>query len=166
MKLRDRGSPWHCALHPVKEELAIATTSGLSIVSTATFTEVHSKAVGEVKSVAIDPSGEHIAIGGMYDSHIIEIYEYPPQDQPVYKLRKHTSNILWLEYSQSGEHLVSSSSDRSIVRWLAATGELVNVLSGHKDWVRMCLYLSADVLVSVSDDSSAGVWARLGDEVA
>ena len=158
VRLENSGSPWHCALHPVKEELAIATTRGLTIVSTASFTEVHKYAVGEVKSVAIAPSGDFIAIGGTYNSYIVEIYEYPPQNHPVFRLNKHTSNILWLEYSQSGEHLVSSSSDRSIVRWLAATGEVVNVLNGHRDWVRMCLYLNTDILVSVSDDGSVGVW--------
>ena len=59
------------------------------------------------------------------------------ESRPRHRLRStlaHTAAILRLAYSPDGSRLVSSSSDREVKLWDAATGEPVRTFPAQSDW--------------------------------
>ena len=64
-----------------------------------------------------------------------------------------------------GDTVVSGSIDQTVRLWRARTGEALQVLRGHADWVRsVALARDGQTIVSASDDSTVCVWqASTGD---
>ena len=51
-------------------------------------------------------------------------------------LQGHMNCVMSVSFSPDGRHIVSGSSDRTIILWDAQTGgQVENPLQGHTDWV-------------------------------
>eukprot|EP01052_Picozoa_sp_SAG31_P052751 SAG31_NODE_13172_length_887_cov_5.435279_1_plen_193_part_01 len=60
---------------------------------------------------------------------------------------------------QGGGLVISGSADRSVKIWDAATGECLQTLQGHTDWVKsVCFLAGGEKIVSGSRDSLVKIW--------
>jgi len=61
---------------------------------------------------------------------------HPIMSQCIKTISGHKKAITHIAMSKDGEHLLTSSADRTIHVWLRSTGEKVNTLTGHGASVR------------------------------
>jgi WD40 repeat protein len=62
-------------------------------------------------------------------------------------------------YSPDGKRILSTSGDHTIKEWDAGTGECVNTLAGHSEWVSMAVYNpDGEKILSTSDDKTIKEW--------
>lgn len=71
----------------------------------------------------------------------------------------HDHTLSSVQYSKSGDQVITCGRDQMIKCWEVATGYCVRTLSGHTDWVK-CLSLSIDgeLIASGGHDQSIVVW--------
>src|SRR5258705_3947354 len=55
-------------------------------------------------------------------------------------LEGHTDLCLCIAFSPDGEQLVSGSDDHTVRLWSMSTGALLQVMGGHRGWVRSVMY--------------------------
>ncbi|UYV66934.1 PAFAH1B1 [Cordylochernes scorpioides] len=75
----------------------------------------------------------------------------------------HDHNVSSVCFLPSGDHIVSSSRDKTIKMWAVDTGYCVATLAGHREWVRM-VRVSPDgsLLASCSNDQTIRIWQTTG----
>ena len=104
--------------------------------------------------------------GGFFDSDNSKIREIPRKmtepapDSPKFLFQDgHATRINSCAWSPDGTLIVSASDDRTVKVWEAASGKLLNTLSGHEGWVRSCAWSpDGTLIVSASDDRTVKVW--------
>ena len=79
-----------------------------------------------------------------------------PQTRPLKSLQGHMASVNCLCLVQ--DFLVSSSNDRTLKIWNSHNGDLINTLTGHKDYVISLCYLSATLVASGGMDSVIKIW--------
>ena len=74
-------------------------------------------------------------------------------------IQGHTDGILSISLSYNGEHIASSSIDKTIKIWSSKTGDLIQELLGHKNSIG-CISFSPNgcQLASGSDDTLIIIW--------
>jgi len=81
------------------------------------------------------------------------------QNAPVYYscMSGHEHGVTYLAFSADGQHLASTSVDRTARVWCVSTRLCAYVLRGHEGSVQYCAF-SGDLLVTMSSDGTARVW--------
>lgn len=88
----------------------------------------------------------------------IKIWDFHGSYDCVKTLQGHDHNVSSVCFLPSGDHLVSSSRDKSIKVWEVATGYCVRTYSGHREWVRMVRVYGDSLIASCSNDQTVRVW--------
>ncbi|KAI9775820.1 MAG: hypothetical protein M1839_000871 [Geoglossum umbratile] len=90
------------------------------------------------------------------------IHVWPAVDEhwsPSQPLEGHTDGVNCVTYSPNGQQLASSSHDRTIRLWDAATGALQGTLEGHTHIVQLVTYSpNGRWLASASNDCTIRLW--------
>ncbi|KAF9916772.1 hypothetical protein BX616_002848 [Lobosporangium transversale] len=74
-------------------------------------------------------------------------------------LEGHTSFILFLTFSHSGEQIATCSHDNTIRLWDTQSGQLINIFFGHSRYVLSVAYSpSGHQIASFSDDQTVRLW--------
>jgi WD40 repeat protein len=146
------------AFSPDGRLLALAG-SWVRIVETGTGRTLHTLQGPSCESVSFSPDGGLLACGGsglhLVDTRTGDI------------LRRLTDrSVLAVAFSPGGKTLLSSSYDRAVTLWDAATGRELRRLEGHRDDVR-ALAFSPDgsKILTGSDDFTVRIW-EAGDPAA
>ena len=71
----------------------------------------------------------------------------------------HDHTLSSIQYSLTGDQLITCGRDQTIKIWEVTTGYCLNTLLGHNDWVK-CLSISLDgeLLASGSHDQTIFIW--------
>jgi len=89
----------------------------------------------------------------------IRIWDIQETYSCIKTLQGHDHNVSSVTFTPSGDHVVSSSRDRSIKIWEVATGYCIRTLSGHRDWVRQIrIFHDGSLMASCSNDQAIFVW--------
>ncbi len=115
-----------------------------------------------VKDVAFSPDGHSIAStgGGYHGATLAEVKIWDVATGKPAELEGHTSLVTAVVFFPNGRRIATSSDDRTIKIWDAATREDVFTLRGHTSGI-LSLAISPDgqQLVSGSIDYSARTWS-------
>ncbi|KAF2483471.1 WD40-repeat-containing domain protein [Neohortaea acidophila] len=112
----------------------------------------------EVFCARFDPTGAHIASGGM-DRNIL-LWNATGDCANYGILTGHKSAVLDLQWSRDSQVIYSASADQHLASWNVETGERIRRYVGHEEVIN-CLDVSKrgeEFLVSGSDDGSISVW--------
>jgi WD40 repeat protein/tRNA A-37 threonylcarbamoyl transferase component Bud32 len=115
-----------------------------------------------LKDVAFSPDGRSLAsAGGAYHGpNPAELKIWDLATGKPASLEGHTSLVTAVAFFPSGRRIASSSDDRTIKIWDAATGEDVFTLRGHTSGVvSLAISPSGQQLVSGSIDYTARIWS-------
>lgn len=113
---------------------------------------------GEVFCARFDPTGAHIASGGM-DRNLL-LWHTSGVCENYGLLEGHKGAILDLHWSRDSQVIYSASADAYIASWNVETGERIRRHVGHEEVIN-CLDVSRrgeEILVSGSDDGYICVW--------
>lgn len=113
---------------------------------------------GEVLAARFDPSGQHIASGGM-DRNIL-LWRTSGDCENHGILSGHKGAILDLQWSRDSRNLFSASADMHIASWDLETGQRIRRHQGHEEVIN-ALDISRrgeEILFSASDDGYIGIW--------
>lgn len=95
------------------------------------------------------------------------VYQQPEEEEnirassltsPTLQLTGHTGSVYALQYSPSGETLLSASFDMTCLLWRHGDYDNYNVLKGHKNAVLDCVYLDEESVVTASADKTLMLW--------
>lgn len=85
-------------------------------------------------------------------------------DKEFSKNRKyigHTDIVKSVNFSSSGNMIISGSYDKSVRLWDKQSGIILKVFNGHNDWVNAVLFSNEDNFIfSASKDSSVRIWEK------
>ncbi|EFW13978.1 U5 snRNP complex subunit [Coccidioides posadasii str. Silveira] len=132
---------------------AIPRTSGLE----APIMELTGH-TGEVFATRFDPTGQHIASGGMDRS--ILLWRTYGQCENYGVMTGHKGAVLDLHWSRDSRIIFSASADMTLASWDLESGERIRRHVGHEEVIN-CLDLSKrgqELLISGSDDGCIGIW--------
>lgn len=113
---------------------------------------------GEIFCARFDPTGSHIASGGM--DRNIHLWHTSGDCANYGMLSGHKSAVLDLHWSRDSGVIYSASADMHIASWNAETGERIRRHVGHEEVIN-CIDVSKrgeEFLVSGSDDGYIGIW--------
>jgi WD40 repeat protein len=77
---------------------------------------------------------------------------------PVIHIRAHRGMAGWLSFSPNGKLVASTGSDRQIKIWNPITGEQLQTLSGHTDYIPQILFIDDRTILSRSFDTTTRQW--------
>jgi len=125
------------------------------------------------QSVAFNPSGDVLAIGGCaeWDSTQspnkclageIRLWNMRTDEQLGKSLLGHDGIVNSLAFSPNGKTLATGSEDRTIILWDVATGEVIEgPLGGHGESITsLAFHPDGDLLASGADDHKVILWNR------
>ena len=120
--------------------------------------------------VSVSPDGskvvwQHYATAYIYDAASgTRITVAHPESEKIKGHERGQSNIYHTAFSPDGSLLATASADKSVRIWDAHTGDLIEVLEGHRDTVRQVGFLGNDKhLMTLSDDGTVRLWAVVTD---
>ena len=123
----------------------------------ATGKVLHTFSPGQyVHSVAFDPQGTRLAVGG--SDKQIRIYEIE-SEKLLATLSGHEDAVLSVQFSADGAQLLSAGYDNTARIWNAENGQSIQTLQGHNWWVWAAEF-SPDGrrIVTASQDGKAIIW--------
>jgi platelet-activating factor acetylhydrolase IB subunit alpha len=89
----------------------------------------------------------------------IKLWDFQETYTCLKTLQGHDHNVSSVVFTPSGDHVISSSRDKTIKIWEVATGYCIRTLTGHRDWVRQVrIYIDGSLMASCSNDQSIFVW--------
>jgi WD40 repeat protein len=126
---------------------------------------------GEVHACAFSPDGKRIVSGSAQDDPLqprpgdplfgfgnLKVWD-AETGREVHNLLHHTDYVEGCAFSPDGKHIVSASSDKSLIVWDATSGKQLRALSGHENGVRSCAFHPAGHrIVSASSDGTLKLW--------
>jgi platelet-activating factor acetylhydrolase IB subunit alpha len=111
-----------------------------------------------VQDIAFDPQSGKLLCSCSADMSI-RLWDIQETYSCIKTLQGHDHNVSSVTFTPSGDHVVSSSRDRTIKIWEVATGYCIRTLIGHRDWVRQVrIYNDGSLMASCSNDQSVFVW--------
>jgi WD40 repeat protein len=112
----------------------------------------------QLVAIEISPDGQLVALGGHFNSNIVEIWDVATQRR-LYRLAGHSSAVSALSFSPDSKTLYTGSWDSTIKVWDLTTGRGVTTLHGHKAGIMKCAVSpEGRTLASLSDDHSLRFW--------
>jgi WD40 repeat protein len=116
---------------------------------------------GRVKSVKWSPNGTWLAaayddLSGNDDFYVV-IWDVAT-GAIVYTLMGHTAGLTDVDWSPTGDRLISSSLDSTVMIWNANTGSYIRTFTDHTGPVYDVHWASDGRVASVSEDMTAKVW--------
>lgn len=111
--------------------------------------------IPHVQDIAYSPVGQLLVAACRRDLYL---WDLRSSGRDARILRGHTDVINSVVFSQYGQWILSSSSDRSIRLWDARTGSLLRILTGHYGPVQKALFLNDREIVSSSVDGTVRFW--------
>ncbi|MBM4090092.1 MAG: serine/threonine protein kinase, partial [Planctomycetes bacterium] len=114
----------------------------------------------QVLAVAISPANANLlALGSTVEGCVLRVCDLATSEQRV--LAGHTAEVVSVEFSKDGKHLLSASKDHTAALWDVSTGELVRQLRGHHWWVWDASFSpDENLIVTASEDGTARIWDR------
>lgn len=125
-------------------------------------------------AIAFSPDGKHLVSAGQVNDH-----ESPQHEESVLvwqadtgkllkSLRGHSADVVTVEFSPDGKHIVSGSWDNTLIVWHAETGRYLSRLQGHGGPVEAATYSrDGNWIASASQDEHVFLWdAQSGKLVA
>ncbi|KAJ7610229.1 quinon protein alcohol dehydrogenase-like superfamily [Roridomyces roridus] len=120
-----------------------------------------------VYSVVFSPVDHSQVFSGSADG-MIRIWAVPPErTQPASlwsrwsnKRRDHTGRVLSLAFCAAGPNIVSGSDDGTMCIWDTSTGDVLQTIQAHSDWIWAVAFShnSGRYIVSASRDTMLHVW--------
>jgi WD40 repeat protein len=111
---------------------------------------------GNVSAVAFSPDGGRAGVA--YSDGAVRVFDLTGDilTQPVsqtWEQRKHTDNVVSLDFSADGDRLISTSRDESALVWDADTGKIVHEFPCYKNCFSGSLVstLRNEVLIPLAD---------------
>lgn len=111
-----------------------------------------------VQDIALDLASGGKLLATCSADMAIKIWDFHGSYDCIKTLQGHDHNVSSVCFLPSGDHLVSSSRDKSIKVWEVATGYCVRTYSGHREWVRMVRVYGDSLIASCSNDQTVRVW--------
>eukprot|EP01101_Sappina_pedata_P003502 TRINITY_DN1397_c0_g1_i1.p1 TRINITY_DN1397_c0_g1~~TRINITY_DN1397_c0_g1_i1.p1 ORF type:complete len:348 (-),score=66.71 TRINITY_DN1397_c0_g1_i1:218-1261(-) len=103
----------------------------------------------------------------MSDIDLLEDHRCEPSvpSVTIHALRQHTDECWFVQYSHSGQMIVTTSKDCTAILWDASSGKVLWVLYGHIDGVSSAAFSPDDTtLLTTSSDSLIKLWdTKTGD---
>jgi len=110
----------------------------------------------QIRSVAFTPDGNFIATA--FESCIRAWHARKQDSEVAWKLEGH-SGVLTVQFSPSGQHIVSGAEDASIYIWDMETKAMLHKLHGHTAAIRSVVVTPDNLrLVSCSEEGTIRVW--------
>ena len=111
-----------------------------------------------VQDIAFDPQQGKLLVSCSADMSI-RIWDIQETYSCIKTLQGHDHNVSSVAFTPSGDHVVSSSRDKTIKIWEVSTGFCIRTLVGHRDWVRQVrIFYDGSLMASCSNDQSVFVW--------
>lgn len=111
-----------------------------------------------VQDIAFDPQSGKLLCSCSADMSI-RLWDIQETYSCIKTLQGHDHNVSSVAFTPSGDHVVSSSRDRTIKIWEVVSGYCVRTLTGHRDWVRQVrIFFDGSLMASCSNDQSIFVW--------
>jgi len=111
-----------------------------------------------VQDIAFDPQSGKLLCSCSADMSI-RLWDIQETYSCIKTLQGHDHNVSSVTFTPSGDHVVSSSRDRTIKIWEVTTGYCIRTLLGHRDWVRQVrIFYDGSLMASCSNDQSIFVW--------
>jgi WD40 repeat protein len=109
-----------------------------------------------VSALAFAPQGCLLASAG-YD-HTARLFNIESNASVV--LKGHQGVVTSVAFSLDGKWLATGSIDARAIIWDVATGERVQVLTGHRSWVNAVAFNRAGDLATASSDNTVRLWRQ------
>ncbi len=109
--------------------------------------------------VDISPDGQSLACGGWGGSPL-RIYSFPEGDLQ-FELEGHAGLITSVAFHPDGIHLVSGSTDQTLILWDVRTGKPLHQFRGHTQTVSGVAWKPGEAtIVSAANDGNVKVWNK------
>jgi WD40 repeat protein len=131
-----RGTINAIASAPDNTTLAVASSEGIYLYDTQTFTELGFINTGTwVTRVAFAPDGKTLASGSRYPNNAVLLWRVS-DGTLLHTLEGHTYSITSLAFTPDGKILASGSSDDTVRLWNVKNGDLLTTIeSGHSSCI-------------------------------
>ena len=122
---------------------------------------------GLVGSIAALPDGVHFVVGlfcgalKLYhiDGTIVHVFEHADEDDDVEEVLGHSDYVNALAVTRDGQHIISGSSDCSVIVWSVATKRIVSICIAHTGEVWSVEAMpDGQRFLSGSNDHTVRVW--------
>ncbi|MFL5330852.1 MAG: protein kinase domain-containing protein [Gemmataceae bacterium] len=101
------------------------------------------------------------------DGPVVRVWDARARQDPPTILRGHLAQIRVAGFSPNGNHIVTTSDDKTAAIWDVSTGERIALCRGHQDIIWSADFdRNGDRLLTASEDTTARVWnAKTGEQV-
>ena len=148
------------SFQPDSKLAAVAGSGELAVFDTERGEIVRTRRGSNRRRLHLNAEGERVVVDR--SPRELELLSWPALEE-IAVLRAHEARITDIEGSVDGEHLFSSSSDRSIAIWSSMHGALLGQFFGHGSWVLDLVYAPrdgrADLLISGGRDHTVRTWS-------
>jgi WD40 repeat protein len=133
-------------------------TTPISLANVAQVNEITYWGQGIPNEVAFSPQGDRLALATTAGLFVYAIEAGQVQSEPLLAIDPQTV-INTLAYSPDGTLIATGDTDRTVQLWDAATGERLQVLEGHENWIRTVAFSpDGTTLASGSSDTAVRLW--------